>query len=85
MGRMKLERDVGNLLLFNAGKEIVGRCQACKTTKRLPIAPFARRFGGNMHILQLAEKLRCQNCGKRGVSLQYVNWDEPDPVHFRAY
>jgi len=85
--QQRLEVRIGQFFLgkFPAHSDIDSTRRDCKTTKRLAIAPFARRFGGSMHILQLAEKLRCQSCGKRGVSLQYVGWDEPDPVHFSAY
>ena len=85
MGRMSLERDYANHLMFNAGKELIGKCRGCGTTRRLAIAPLARRYGGKMHILQLSEKFVCQHCGKKGVPLQYVGWEEPDPVHFRSY
>jgi hypothetical protein len=79
MSKQNPERDIANLLGHNAGKEIYGRCGDCGLARRFAIAPLARKYGKLMHLAQLSYRLRCQQCGRRGIPLQFVAWDAPDP------
>lgn len=80
MGGRNPERDTQNLLGTNAGKEIYGRCWDCGTARRFAIAPLARKYGKLTHLAKVSIRMRCQQCGRRGIALQWVNWDEPDPT-----
>jgi hypothetical protein len=79
MGARNPELDTANLLGTNAGKELWGRCPDCRATRRFAIAPLARQFGKLMHISQLTWRLKCRECGRRGIPLVLIDWDQRDP------
>jgi hypothetical protein len=78
MGRRRPESNPEKCLGRWAGHELYGKC-SCGQERRLAIAPLARRFGANTHITYVEQFLTCQCCGRKGIALMVVAWDEKDP------
>ena len=85
MGKRSPERETTILLATHAGKELYGRCSDCGGARRFAIAPLARKYGKQMHIAELSYRLRCPQCGRKGIPLQLLNWDQADPDDFLPY
>jgi len=79
MGARRPESTPEMCLGLIAGYELFGRC-SCGATKRLAIAPLARRFGRLTHYTYLQQLMVCTTCGEKGsIVLTKVRWDEADP------
>jgi hypothetical protein len=69
------ERCLGQL----AGWELFGRC-SCGATRRIAIAPLARKYGKDTHYSYLEQLMVCQTCGNKGsITLTKLRWDEATP------
>jgi hypothetical protein len=69
---------------FLAGYELYGKCR-CGAERRLPIAPLARRYGGNTHYTYIGHLMVCRTCGHKGIELRPVRWDDDRPDAPLAY
>lgn len=85
MGARRPESNPEMCLGFIAGYELFGRCR-CGATRRLAIAPLARRYGKNTHYTYLQQLMVCTTCNEKGgITLTKVRWDEADPDEGIAY
>jgi formylmethanofuran dehydrogenase subunit E-like metal-binding protein len=79
MGARRPESDPHMCLGLIAGYELFGRC-TCGASRRLAIAPLARRYGKLTHYTYLQQLMVCGTCGEKGmIRLTKVRWDERDP------
>jgi hypothetical protein len=51
----------------------------------LAIAPLARKYGANTHYTYIQQFLVCSCCGKKGIALTAVRWDDDRPDAPLAY
>ena len=49
--------------------QVHGHCAGCLTHRRFDLAKLRREHGGGARIGELAAKMVCRACGRRGIGL----------------
>ena len=62
--------------LADNGYELAVHCPGCDRKARVAIHPLARRLGPYRTIDVAALKLKCGRCGRKGVDVKKVKWDQ---------
>jgi len=69
--------------MVDNGYEIAVHCPGCDRHDRVVANPIAKKFGYYRDYRAIAHLLKCNRCGRKGMEVKRVKWDEGVPKGWR--